>query len=69
MLANYCDIELGSKIYFMLDIMQVNVKKNRKSRLLGHVNFDGQNHRFVKKVIKTDLFPDLDITFRVLDII
>ena len=24
-------------------------KKNRNSRLLGHVNFDGQNHRFVRK--------------------
>ena len=43
------------------------VKKNRKSRLLGHVNFDGQNHRFVRKGKKTDLFPDLDITFRILD--
>ena len=41
-----------------------NTKKNRNSRLLGHVNFDGQNHRFVRK---TDLFPDLDITFRILD--
>ena len=25
------------------------VVKNRKSRLLGHFNFDGQNHRFVRK--------------------
>ena len=25
------------------------VEKNRNSRLLGHVNFDGQNHRFVRK--------------------
>ena len=24
-------------------------KKNRNSRLLGHVNFDGQRYRFVKK--------------------
>ena len=23
--------------------------KNRNSRLLGHVNFDGQNYRFVRK--------------------
>ena len=37
-------------------------KKNRNSRLLGHVNFDGQKYCFVKKkVINTDLFPDLDI--------
>ena len=27
-------------------------KKNRKSMLLGHVNFDGQNHRFVRKGTK-----------------
>ena len=25
------------------------IKQNSKSRLLGHVNFDGQNHRFVRK--------------------
>ena len=24
-------------------------KKYRNSRLLGHVNFDGQDHRFVRK--------------------
>ena len=39
-------------------------EKKRNSRFLGHVNFDGQNHRFVNKnVIKTDL----DINFRILD--
>ena len=43
----------------------VRKEEKRNSRLLGYVNFDGQNHRFVRK----RLFPDLDITFRILDII
>ena len=29
--------------------LKARAEKNRKSRLLVHVNFDGQNHRFVKK--------------------
>ena len=29
--------------------------KKRNSRLLGHVNFDRQNHRFVKKGNKNGL--------------
>ena len=40
-------------------------QKNRNSRLLGHVNFDGQNHRFIKKGSKNGFiygfghyFPD-----------
>ena len=46
---------------------------NRNSRLLGHVNFDVLSTSTeppfcqVKVVVKTDLFPDLDITFRILD--
>ena len=31
------------------DIVTSLMPKNRSSRLLGHVNFDGQNHRFVRK--------------------
>ena len=31
------------------------VQKNRNSRLLGHVNFDGQNHRFVRNGNKTEM--------------
>ena len=40
-------------------------KKNRNSRLLGHVNFDGQNHRFVRKGDKNGFISGLDITFRI----
>ena len=32
-------------------------KKNRNSRLLGHVNFDGQNHPFVRKGTKNGFIP------------
>ena len=42
------------------------LEKNRNSRLLGHVDYDGQNYRYSNKVVKTDLFPDLDIAFRLL---
>ena len=41
-------------------------KTNRNSRLLGHVNF--RTTVLEKKVIIKDLFSDLNITFRILDI-
>ena len=36
-------------MYSFNDDAAAHPEKNRNSRLLGHVNFDGQNHRFVRK--------------------
>ena len=37
-------------------IIEKEIEKNRNSRLLGHVNFDGQKYRFVKKSDKYGFF-------------
>ena len=34
---------------YLIMTLWSDLKKNRDSRLLGHVNFDGQNHRFVQE--------------------
>ena len=39
--------EIGRTNIFISNLLSY--QKNRNSRLLGHVNFDGQNHRFVRK--------------------
>jgi hypothetical protein len=46
--------------------IEILTKKNRNSRLLGHVNFDNQNHRFGKKGNKKGFISGF---FRILDII
>ena len=48
-----CGVEAGASTdVWSLQQQQLEVpsvsQKNRNSRLLGYVNFDGQNHRFVK---------------------
>ena len=43
------DKKCKRKKIFIL-IIPHHVKKKRDSRLLGHVNFDGQNHRFVSEI-------------------
>ena len=54
----------------LLDMVSLeNQQKNRNSRLLGHVNFDCQNHRFVRKGNKNGFISGFGHTFRILDII
>ena len=38
--------------------------KNRNSRFLGHVNFDGQNHRFVRRRNKNGFISGFGHYFR-----
>ena len=38
-------------------------EKNRNSRLPGHVNFDGQNHRFVRKGTKNGFISGFEHYF------